>query len=102
MKPSEWLARLDELKASIQRFREDARSQDELPAVDALSDMLDDLRNECLEDSRASRQEVRGQPAKPLRPSLRPAAAFVERLLRRVAFSLEWSAAGIRTRLKQS
>ena len=70
--------------------------------MDALSDMLNDLRDEYLEESQASHRQMRGQPAKPLHPSLRPAAACVERLLRQVAFSLEWSAAGIRTRLKQS
>lgn len=102
MEPSRWLAKLDELKASIQRFRLRARFQEEFPAVDALSDMLNDLRDEYLEESQASHRQMRGQPAKPLHPSLRPAAACVERLLRQVAFSLEWSAAGIRTRLKQS
>lgn len=101
MEPSEWLARLDELKASIRRFREDARSQ-EHPAEDALCDMLDDLRGEYLEDAQASRRRLRGRPAKPLRSSLRPAAAFVEKRLRRWADSLEWSAAGLRTRLNQS
>jgi hypothetical protein len=101
MKPSEWLARLDELKASMQTFRDDARSEDH-PAEDALCDMLDALRDEYLEDAQAGRRRVRGRPAKPLPPSLRPAAAFVEKLLRRWAVSLEWSAAGLRTRLKQS
>ena len=101
MGPSEWLARLDELKASIQRFRDDARSQDELEAEDALCDMLDGLREEYLEDSRASRQKVRGRSAKPLPPSLRPTAVFIEKRIRRWAVSLECSAAGLRTRLEQ-
>ena len=41
MDPRAWLARVDELEASIRKVCDDARAQDEPAAKDAVADMLD-------------------------------------------------------------
>lgn len=96
-----WLKKLDELEASIRSFIKDARSEDRPEVVDALRDVLDVIRDELLEDSRASRLAVLGKPIRELPSSLRPAAALTEKCLERAAFFSEWTAAGLRLRLKQ-
>ncbi len=96
-----WLKRLAELEASIRTFIRDARSEDRPEPVDALSDVLDVIRDELFEDSRASRWAVLGRPVRELPPFLRPVAAMVEKCLQRAAFFSDWTAAGLRLRLKQ-
>ena len=96
-----WLKRLDELEASIRSFIKDACTAERPEATDALGDVLDLIRDELLEDSRASRRAVLGEPVRELPPSLRPVAAAVEKCLQRAAFFSEWTAAGLRLRLKQ-
>lgn len=96
-----WLKRLDDLEAAIRGFIADARTQDRPEPVDALADVLDMIRDELLEDSRASRRAVLGKPLRELPPFLRPVAAMVEKCLQRAAFFSDWTAAGLRLRLKQ-
>lgn len=96
-----WLKRLDELEASIRGFIADARTQDRPEPVDALGDVLDVIRHELLEQSQASRRAVLGKPLRGLPPGLRLAAAAGETCLQRVAFFSDWTAAGLRLRLKR-
>lgn len=97
-----WLARVDELKVSIRSLIEEARSGGHDPVPEAISDMLDELKAELLEEFQTSRWNTAGRSVRAFPPGFRPVAMFAERLFRRLADSLESQAAATRIRLRES
>ena len=95
-----WLAKVDDMKKSIQSLVEEARQGGHDPVPEAVFDMLDELKAELLEEFQSSRRQVTGRPIRAFHPSVRPAGVIIERWLRQSADSFAWMAAGLRTRLK--
>lgn len=96
-----WLARVDELRASIRSLLAEARSGGHDSVPEAVFDMLDELRAELREEFRSSTWDVGRKTIRAFHPLVRPAATFAEKCLQRAAFLSEWTAAGLRLRLKQ-
>lgn len=69
--------------------------------TEAVFDMLDELRGELREEFRSSRWSGRGRAIRAFHPLVRPAAILAEKCLKRATFLSEWTAAGLRLRLKQ-
>lgn len=100
-----WWNRFKVQTASVQKFVSDARTEEQLEALDAFQDVLDKLRGEYLEETQSYRQanraELRGKPTRGLHPMLRAATSTLAAWLSRVATEIEWKAAGLRARLKR-
>ncbi len=99
-----WWDRFKMQAASVQQFVSEARTEDQLEALDAFQDVLDKLREEFLEETQryrlVNRAAYLGSALRGIHPLLRPAASMLASWLSRTALDFEWKAAGLRARLK--
>jgi len=97
-----WLNRLEELEHQIRRFIAEAHAADRPEPVDALGDVLDEIRGELFEDVRRSRRLRLGRAPQAFHRALQPFAAAAERSCRWLSFVSAWTAAGLRVRLRST
>lgn len=99
-----WWNRFNVQVASVRQFVSEARTEEQLEALDAFQDILDKLREELLEETQkyrlVNRAAYLGSPLRGIHPRLRPAASTLASWLSRTALDFEWMAAGLRARLE--
>jgi hypothetical protein len=99
-----WWNRFKVQVASTRTFVSDARAHDQLEALDAFQDVLDEIRTDFLEETQkyrmTNRADYTGKAPRRIPSMVRPGAELVTSWLLRLAMKLEWHAAGLRARLK--
>jgi hypothetical protein len=98
-----WWNRYKTQVASVRKFISDARTEDQIEALEAFQDVLDEIRQELLEETQkhsiANRACDRPKCVHEMYPLLRPVASVLAGWLSRMGRELEWKAAGIRAKL---
>lgn len=98
-----WWNRFKVQESSIRKFVADARAEDQLEALDALQDVLEEIRRDLFQETQQLRMSGRaaywGKPLRGIHPLFRPVVAAMAKCFSRTAFALEWRAAGMRARL---
>lgn len=99
-----WRSRFKVQVSSVRKFVDDARREDQLEALDAFADVLDEIRYDILEQARTNRltyAAARRQKApRSIHPFLRPLVQMLAERVFRLALYLESQAVGLRVRLK--